>query len=501
MRTGRVVLASLAGMMRYAGPFFVLPALIAWAYDPWDLLVMGFLMPTTGVVFLATGALVAAAGQGLMFATANVKHVELAEKQSYLAVAGGWLLMSVLASLPLLMVLHNPVDAWFESMSGVTATGATTLRDIESVAPSLLFWRSMLQWLGGYAIIVIGIALLTRLTHAGAQLLAADITAAGKRLRPRIPETARAMAPIYGGFSAIMFVAYWLTMSFTGIKGAPKATFLDAIIHTFSTVSTGGFSSHTRSLAYFQSAWVEAVAVVGMLIAGTSFALMFYVRKDPRKIIQDREWRAMVTFLAAASLGAVGLLTLAGRPAGDSLRAGIVTVVSTATSTGFAIVDHDHWPTLARSLLVVTMFVGAMAGSTSGGLKVLRIVLLLKVARRELRKLLHPRAIMAVRHGGRGLSENTLLTIIAFFFSFITTWMVGAIILIASEPALGIFDGAAASAAAIGNVGPAMGVVGPFDTYADLHASSRAVLATLMWIGRLEVFAVLLFLSPSSWRS
>ncbi len=501
MKNGTAVLTTIANVMRFAGPFFLIPFVVAWIYDPWDISILGTPAPSTALLFLAAGTLTSAFGHGLWLVTHPQRYYELTEKQSYMAVAGGWLVMSFAAALPMLGVLPNPVDAWFEAMSGVTATGATTLRDIESVAPSILFWRSMLQWLAGFAIVVVGIALLTRLTHAGAQLLAADVTATGKRLRPRIPETARAMAPIYGGFTVLTYVAYLATIKFTGVRPGWKESFMDAVVHTFSTVSTGGFSNHTRSLAYFESAWVEGVAVVAMLVAGTSFALMFYVRKDPRHIFEDREWRAMVIFLTAAAVGAVGLLTLDGAPFVTSIRAGIVTVVSIATSTGFNIVDHDQWPTLARSLLLVTMFVGAMAGSTSGGMKVLRIVLLLKVARRELRKLLHPRAIMSVRHGGRGLPEDTLLTIIAFFFTFITTWMIGAIALIAMEPALGIFDGAAASAAAIGNTGPAMGIVGPFDTYDDLHAPSRVVLALLMWVGRLEVFAVLLFLSPSSWRN
>ncbi len=500
MRNGTAVAYTLAGVMRVAGPVFLLPFIAAWLLDPRDLTVFGIPMPSTALLFLAAGTLVSAIGTAVRIALRPRRHVELTEKQSYLAVAGGWLLMSFACALPFLAVL-SPIDAWFEAMSGVTATGATTFREIEAVPASIVFWRSLLQWLAGYAIIVIGIALLTRLTHAGAQLLAADVTAAGKRLRPRIPETARAMAPIYGGFSVLTFVGYFLTIFFTGVRPGFKASVMDALIHTFSTVSTGGFSNHTNSLAYFQSAWVEAVAVVAMLVAGTSFALIYYVRKDPRRIIEDREWRSMMLLLGVASLGAVGLLVLSGQPVWPSLRAGIVTVVSIATSTGLVIVDHDTWPTLARSLLLVTMFIGAMAGSTSGGLKVLRIALLLKVARRELRKLLHPRAIISVRHGGRGLPEDTLLTIIAFFFTYITTWMIGAVLLIGMEPHLGIFDGAAAAAAAIGNVGPAMGIVGPFDTYDDLHARSRVVLSLLMWIGRLEVFAALVFLSPSSWRS
>ncbi len=501
MRAGPVVLMSLGKVMLYAGPAFVLPAIIALAYDPHDLSLLGFTVPGTAVVFLATGALVSALGQLLIASTRQVRYAELNDKQSYMVVAASWLVMSILAGMPFLLTFNNPIDAWFEAMSGVTATGATALRDIEATTPSLLFHRSMLQWLGGFAFIVVGIALITRLTHAGAQLLAVDITAAGKRLRPRVRETARAMAPFYGGFTAIMFTAYFATMYWTGVRNDAKGTFLDAIIHAFSTVSAGGFSNYTRSIAHFDSAWVEAVAVIGMLVAGTSFALIYYVRKDPRKIIQDREWRAMMLFFGFASFAAVGLLMLSGGSAGNSVRAGIFSVISTATTTGFAVADHDHWPTLARSLLLVTMFSGAMAGSAAGGLKILRITILLKIARRELRKLLHPRAIIAVRHGGRGLSEDTLLTVIAFFFSFITAWIVGAVLLIASEPHLGIFDGAGASAAAMANVGPAMGVVGPFDTYAELHASSRAVLATLMWVGRLEVFAVLLFLSPSSWKS
>lgn len=499
MRNGARVARALGDLLWLFSGVLLVPVPVAFIYDAWDVSLLGLAIPRMALVFIASALLVGAAGQAARMATHRRRDEDVAETSAYVAVAAGWLLLTVAGAIPLLAVL-GPLDAWFESMSGLTATGATVIAELEATAPSILFYRSLLQLVAGFGIVVVSLALISRLTHGGAHLLASDEGVSSTHLRANLEDAARTIWRIYAGLAAMAAVGYLLAMRFHAGLGWKAAAF-DAIVHAGSTISTGGFSSRDTSIAYYGSWAVEAVAVVFMLAAGTSFVLMFQAQRRPLRLLRDPEWRFYMIIILVGGLVASGLLTLAGTAAWDALRAGLFTVVSIGTSTGLVTVDHDSWPTLARSLLLVAMFTGAMAGSASGGLKILRLILLLKIVRRELRKLLHPRAVMSVRHHGRSLHEQTLLTVIAFFFAYISIWMVAAMALTFLEPQLGIFEGAAAAAAAIGNTGPAMGIVGPFDDHGGLHPATKAILGLLMWVGRLEVFSAILLLSPSSWRS
>lgn len=499
MRNGLRLVAMVGELMRYFSLLFLLPAIVALAYDPWDLSLGPMRVPGLTIGFLATGALVAALGQSLVLVSRDASG-DLQEKEAYQGIAVSWMALTFLGALPFLMVIEHPVDAWFESMSGLTATGATIIQDIDGMPHAILFWRALLQFVAGLGIVVVGVALLSRLTHGGAQLLAGDIGGTSKRLRPKIREAGRAIWGIYALMTAVLAFLYLLAMHFDAGLSWKDALF-DAVVHAFSTISTGGFSSHNANLAFFDSRWVELIAIVFMLGAGTSFALLAHARKDPRTVLRDPEWRFYLTIIIAGTVVVTGLLWRAGEHAFLAFRHAMFTMASIGTSTGFATVDHDAWPTLARAVLLVAMFTGAMAGSTSGGMKVLRMMLLLKVARREIKKLLHPRAVIPIRHGGRPVKEQALLTVIAFFFTYITIWMVAAITLVAVEPGLDLFDGAAAAAAALGNTGPAMGQLGVFDDYAELQAFSKFLLGLLMWVGRIEVFSALLVLNPRSWKN
>jgi trk system potassium uptake protein TrkH len=241
--------------------------------------------------------------------------------------------------------------------------------------------------------------------------------------------------------------------------------------------------------------------VAFMLVAGGNFTLHYYaLHGDWRRTLRDTEWRFFMGMYFLVVLGSTGLLWRLTQDAAGSLRGAMFTVATMTTGTGYVTVDYNQWPDTLRLVLIVLMLTGGAAGSTTGGMKVVRIMLLMKVVRRELRKLMHPRAIIPIRHGGTVLQDKTLFTAVGFFFSFVTIWMIGAWLLIAIEPNVDSFSGAAISAAALANIGPAMGAIGPTDHYGGLHSGSKLLMSVLMWIGRLEVFTALLIFNPASWR-
>jgi trk system potassium uptake protein TrkH len=499
MRNKLRILGVLADLMRYFSVLCLVPIPVALTFDTADVMWAGVAMPRSVLAFAMTALVCFAAGQTLYLATRSIRGQELTEQEAYISVALAWLVMTAVAAIPIRAHVGSSIDAWFEAMSGMTATGATILTQIDSQAPSLLFWRALLQFVAGLGIVVVGVALLARLTHGGSQLLASDI-GGGARLRPKLRETAASIWRIYAFLALLVTALYAFSMRYTGIRVPWDQALFDAVVHAFATVSTGGFSSHGESLGYYESVAVEAVAIVFMLAAATSFALWYKAQRKPSALLKDEEWRAYMAFIALGAVATWLLLISVGRAqehfggpeALMAWRSGVFSMVSMGTSTGFVTVDHDQWPDLARIMLLVAMFVGGMAGSTAGGIKSLRILLLLKIAQREMRRLLHPRAVIPIRLGRRSIEEQTLLTVIAFFFTYITIWMVGTGFLAAAEPDLELLDASAAAAAAIGNVGPAMGIVGPFNSYAGLGSASKLALSTLMWVGRVEIFSVLL---------
>lgn len=499
------VLAAIGQIVRLFSVTFALPIIIALIYDPWDGSLFGLAIPSTIWPFFLSIAL--CLGISVLFeaVTKKVETEDLQDKEAYLTVGIGWLVLTIIAALPFWAsgVLPNFVDAFFESMSGLTTTGATVIAgSLELVPKSVMIWRAFIQFLGGMGIIVLSVALLARLTQGGLQLLQAEAPGPSvTRLRPKLAQTAKTLWGVYGILSAGVLVILFLVMRFhVGMPWGEAA--YDAILHTFTSISTGGFSNHSTSIAFFDSWLLEAFLILFMLIGGSNFTLHYYaLRGNWRRLVRDREWRFFMAIFLGSTLFASVFLWGAGQGLGLSLREAAFTTAALGTSTGYATADYNTWPDPVRLVLVVLMFTGATAGSTSGGLKVVRILILMKVVSRELKKLLHPRAVIPIRLGGRPLKEDTVMTVVAFFFSFITIWMVGSIFLIATDPMLNLFDGAVATASAMGNVGPAMGVLGPTETHAALLPSSKIVLALLMWIGRLEVFTALILLAPGTWKN
>lgn len=500
------IVSAVGSITRIFAVIMLAPAVIAMLYEPWDYRLLGGLrVPRNAIVFTVTAALAGTLWYVVDWFNRGREKGGLQEREAYVSVGIGWLFLVVLAMVPFLLsgMFGRVEDAFFEAMSGLTATGATVLTGVyEDMPRSLMFWRALLQYLGGMGIIVLSVALLTRLTHGGSPLVAAEFTGpAMQRIRPRLAETAKTLWKVYGILTAACIVAYFLAMRFHAGLATSDAIF-DAVTHTFTTLSTAGFSNHADSVAFYGSWVLEVLVIVFVLGAGTNFALhYFWLKGDWRRILKDPEWRFFIGIWAFTTLAATGLLWQAGTGLVDAFRGAAFTTASIGTSLGYVTMDYDQWPDLARFLLILLMFTGASAGSTSGGIKVLRVLLLMKMLRRQLRKLVHPRAVIPVRLGRKVVPDEALMNVTAFFFAFLTIWLVGAAFLIATDPMLDVFDGAVAAASAMGNTGPAMGAVGPTDTFEPLAASSKVALALMMWFGRLELFAALLVFSPASWKN
>lgn len=504
MLSPKRVLSAVGQLVRLFSLTLLVPIPFAFVYEPYDLAIGGLRVPANAFVFLASFLIASGVWLPIHLLTKRQRDQDLQEREAYLTVGVGWVALVVVAMLPFLMsrVIADPVDAFFEAMAGITTTGATILdQDLDSVPRSIMLWRALLQYVGGMGIIVLGVALLARLSHGGIQLLQAEAPGPSvTRLQPKLAQTAKILWSVYAIFSAVVF-AVLFAVFFTSGMPALDAVY-DAFIHTFTSLSTGGFSNHSASIAHYGSWIVELVLLVAMLVAGTNFTLHYHaLQGDWRRLWKDSEWRFYMTLFFGISLVIALILALDGQGIVSSLRGSAFTVGSLLTSTGYGTADFDTWPDAAKFLLLVVMFTGGTAGSTGGGLKVVRILILLKVVRRAFQKLLHPRAVIPIRLGQQTLKDETVWTVIAFFFTYITLWMVGTLVIVATDPVLGLIDGASAAASAIGNMGPGLGVVGPTQGYWDLLPSSKMVLSFLMWAGRLELFAALLVLNPAAWKN
>lgn len=505
----RRVLSAVGDITRIFSFTLAVPFLFAWLYDPRDTLILGRLaVPRHALTFLATFLAATLFWVPVKLLTRDTEDEEMQDREAYLTVGVGWLVLTVIAAIPFWLsgVLPHPADAFFEAMSGLTTTGATVIPGaLEEVPKSIMLWRAQLQYLGGMGIIVLSVALLARLTQGGLQLLQAEAPGPSvTRIRPKLAQTAKTLWLVYAAASLVLALLILALLLGRGV-GTADALY-DAVLHTFTTLSTGGFSNHSTSIAAFDSWLFEAVIILGMLVAGSNFTLLYYLgHRQWRRLVRDPEWRFFMATVAGVTLVATGLLWRAAGWAWDealpALRGASFTVTSIATSTGFSTVDFDAWPDAAKTLLLILMLTGATAGSTSGGLKAVRILLLMKIVRRQVRRLLHPRAVIPIRLGGRVLKEETLMTVVAFFFAYLTIAMVGAIFVTATDPVLDLISGTTGAISMMGNTGPALGVLGPTGGYWDLLWSSKLVYAFMMWFGRLEVFAALLLFSPSAWKN
>jgi trk system potassium uptake protein TrkH len=418
---------------------------------------------------------------------------DLTVREGYAVVALSWITVGLAGAVPYLLagVITSPVAAFFESISGFTTTGATVFSDIESLPRGILFWRSVTQWLGGMGIVVLGIAILPFLGVGGMQLFRAEVPGpTPERLAPRIRNTASLLWVVYGGLTAAQIVLFLLG----------GLTPFDAINHAFTTLSTGGFSTRNASMAAFDSAYIQYVTVLFMYLAALNFTLHFRALNGRFVYWRDAEWR----FFSGALLGCTVFIFLLTFGWGSLLgvertfRDALFQTVSIGTTTGFVTHDFELWPIGGQFLLLGLMFMGGMAGSTGGGMKAMRVYLLLRHGLTELKRSIHPRAVVVAHLGSRPVHDRVFLRILAFALFFFALFGTGAFVLTLLGHDLTTAIGA--SAASIGNIGPGLGEVGAIDNYGWMGSASHAVLIVLMLAGRLEIFTILLLLHPDLWR-
>ena len=443
--------------------------------------------------FLAAGAIALALGLPAAFGV-DPENLRIRPRDGFVIVTGAWLLASLFGALPYVTTgALGPVDAIFESVSGFTTTGSTVMTDIERMPRSLLLWRSMTQWLGGMGIVVFTIALMPILGIGGMQLFKAEVPGpVTEKIRPRVAETARRLWFIYVGLTAMEGLALWVA----GLAG------FDAICHAMTTLATGGFSTRSASIGSFDSAAVEWIVIVFMLLAGINFVLHYKLLTGrARAVLRDRELRYFLA-LAALAAGAI-VLTLWNptAPGGERpiFRHILFTVVSLGTGTGYATADFERWPAFAHLVLLILMVLGAMAGSTSGGIKSLRVVLVLDAVRKNFKTAGHRNAVRSpVQHAGKPVPDDVLAGIWVFLAVYLA--LVAAMALMIAAYGYDMETAISGGVTSVSNVGPGLGEIGAFDHFSHFPAPVKIGLAFCMIAGRLELFTVLVLLSPAFWR-
>jgi trk system potassium uptake protein TrkH len=441
--------------------------------------------------FPALGAM--ALGAILFFLTRS-PDPHILRQDVFLIVVLGWLGVATAGALPFVVSgLMGPVDAFFESMAGFTTTGASTIRLPEKVAPSLLLWRSLTQWAGGIGIVLIFVAVAPLVGFGAAQLYSAEVASpVAERLTPRIRDTAKILVYVYGA----------LTLGgVTALLLAGMGSF-DAVNYALTTVSTGGFTTHSASIGAFDSWAVEMYLVVGMVLSGVNFTLYFRaVQGRPGRVLRNRELLAYLGVIAVGT--SVVTVSLYAFDYHDSLiyafREALFQTVSLLTGTAFSTADWQAWDPLSQSLLMLFMAIGAMAGSTSGGLKVIRAVLLVRHSVQETFHMVHPQAITPLKLGDRVVPERLRTAFLGFFFVYVATLAVGTLLMALHGLQIGAAFGSVF--ACLNITGTALGPVGDPAFYAGLPSSAKVILTVFMLLGRLELFTVLVLLTPAFWRS
>ncbi len=472
--------------------------------------VIGALMVFTGILLLMLMgfSLVVGDGEWMVFGQSSFISIiiggiiwrlrfssttSLTKREGYVIVVISWLTISVLGMLPYLFShsissIHN---AFFESVSGFTTTGATILEDIESISPSILMWRSLTQWIGGMGIIVLTVALFPLLGIAGIELFVAEAPGpTSDKIHPRIKDTARTLWFLYVSLTLFLF----LLLMLEGMG------WFDAINHALTTMATGGFSTKNASIAYFTSPVIQYTIIIFMLLTGTNYAVMYFgITGKFRKVYENEEWRMYMIILGIAVVGGTFLLiqteSWAWEPA---FRTVAFNVVSVVTTTGYVTSDYMSWNNGFTIFFFLLLFLGACAGSTSGGIKLIRHLVFMRNTILEFKRILHPRALIRLKINKKIVAPKIMTHILVFLIVYLSLFIFGACML--SFMGLDLITSIGASATSIGNVGPGMGMVGPVDNFAHLPTAAKYLLSFLMICGRLELFTVLVILTPYFWR-
>ena len=420
---------------------------------------------------------------------------KLRDREGFAIVTLSWLSMSAFGALPIYLsgVCPDFIDAFFESTSGFTTTGASILRDIETVPHGILFWRNLMQWIGGMGIILLSLAIFPMLGIGSFHLFKAEVPGGTtvEQTQPRLAETAKILWKTYLTLTLIEVLA----LRFAGLS------WFDSVCHTFSTVATGGFSPHNGSISSFNNVYIESIIILFMFLGGANFALHFQlVRRNFSVIFKNPEFRSYCALILVGILFVTWGLTRvsATGDASQAFRSAAFTVVSINTTTGFVTDDFNIWPEYLKLFLLAIMMVGGCSGSTSGSFKVIRIIILLKIIMRELKKLVHPRAIFHVKVGDKTVDADDLSNVAALTFLFIGFAALGGVIL--SSMGVDLTTALSATVASLFNVGPGLGDVGAMGNYSTIPAMGKGILIFFMLLGRLEIYGVILLFLPMTWR-
>ncbi len=418
---------------------------------------------------------------------------ELNYKEGFAIVALGWLTACIYGSLPFALSGCFPsyIDAFFETVSGITTTGSTILTDIEVLPRGLLFWRSLTQWLGGMGIMVLFIALIQVIGVRANQIYRAEIaggSVAGK-VNPKARDTAKNFWRAYVGLSIILLLLLW-------VEGM---SLFDAFCHTCTTMATGGFSTWNASIAHYSSPAIQWTIIVFMFLAGTNYSLHYlaFIKKDLGVYLRNREWKFYLLLIIVASI-----LVFAGLghlPIGEyRIRTAFFQVISILTTTGFATADYVQWSMLSQGILLILFFIGASAGSTAGGIKAGRHLVMLERAKIELRKIIHPRAVISQRLDQNVISDSLVINVLLYFFLYMILVLIGMLLLAAMG--IDILTSFTAAATCMGNIGPGYGAIGPVLNFAFIPDAGKFILSILMLLGRLEIFPLLVLFYPLFWK-
>ena len=482
----RIVIRVNAGVVFAIGAAMLPPLALSLFYrdGSWT----SFLLPSVALMAVGAACILQTGPVGRSMGYVSNRDV-------YLSVTLAWTLAAVLGGVPFLVegTFDSLLDSTFESMSGFTTTGATLLSDIEAQTPSILFWRSMTHWLGGIGIVVLFVAVAPLLGVGAARLLGAEVSGVTHpRLTPRIADTAKALIVIYLAISLAEVAALLLA----------RMPLYDAVISTFGTVATGGFSNKTASIGFYDSLAIEAIIAFFMTASGVSFSLYYLLYTRRRfDVVLDREFLAYLGIILAAIFFVWGVLVFEGdyESSARALRDSAFTVPSIITTTGFVTADFDEWAPAAKITLVLLMFIGGCAGSTAGGIKVIRVLIVFRTILQDVFRMVHPRAVTPLNIGGRLIPEGVRIAVLGLFAAWIGTFAI-ATFLVALQENLSPLSSATAVAATLNDVGPGLGQVGATESFEIVNPFGRAVLTVCMLLGRLEIFTVLALLSPAFWK-
>ncbi|WP_445385618.1 TrkH family potassium uptake protein [Robiginitalea sp. IMCC44478] len=489
----RIIFHLMGLLLLFNGGFMLLAALVSGIYK--DGATLGITLAAVTTMFVGIIA---------MFFTRGHKK-EVKRKEGYIIVTFGWIIMAASGVLPYLITgaIPNITDAFFETMSGYTTTGASILNDIEVMPKGILFWRSLTHWIGGMGIIVLAIAILPLLGIGGMQLFAAEAPGpGGDKLHPRITDTAKRLWFIYVGYT----LAETLLLRLAGMS------FFDAINHSLATLSTGGFSTKNASIAFWNDQPViQYIIILFMFLAGTNFVLSYFAFKGRvQKILKDEEFRFYSLFIALFALLAAVVVYFQADVAvsayhpqvlGDlesSFRHALFQVIAVVTTTGFVTADFTAWTPFLTVCFFGLMFAGGSAGSTAGGIKIMRHILIIKNGLLEFKRTLHPSAIIPVRYNDKTVTEHIVYNIIAFFVLYMLLFIIGALVL--GFLGLDFVTAIGGAASSLGNVGPAFGTLSPLNNFSGLPALGKWWCGFLMLAGRLELFTVLILITPYFWK-